>query len=87
MRKFRFTLDNGTKLTINPPSNRLFEKYSNAKNDRQVFEAMAEICNNNDEKVPVTLDYVLDECSIFDSHRFTAEFPKWINDTRDSDPN
>lgn len=88
MRKFKFALDNGTKLTINPPSARLYyRKYSLAKSDSQLFEAIAEICNNNDEKVPVTVDYLLDDFTVTDLQRFTAEFPKWIADTRDSDPN
>lgn len=88
MRKFRFYLDNGTILTINPPSARLYyRKYALAKTDSQLFEAIAEICNNNDEKIPVTVDYLLDNFTVTDLQRFTAEFPKWINGERDSDPN
>lgn len=88
MRKFKFTLDNGTTLTINPPSTRLYyKKYAIAKNDNALFEAIAEICNNNDEKIPITADYLLDNFTVVDLQRFTAEFPKWINETRDSDPN
>lgn len=87
MRKFRFTTEFGQTLTINPPSVRLYTKYAVAKNDSQLFEVIAEVCNNNDEKVPVTVDYVLDSFTIIDVHRFTAEFPKWIAETRENDPN
>ncbi len=88
MRKFRFTTEFGQTLTINPPSARLYyKKYALAKSDTALFEAIAEICNNNDEKIPVTVDYLLDNFTVIDLQRFTAEFPKWINDTRDSDPN
>lgn len=88
MRKFIFKLDSGQTLTINPPSARLYyRKYASAKNDNELFEAIAEICNNNNEKIPVTVNYILDDFSVVDLQRFTAEFPKWINETRDSDPN
>lgn len=88
MRKFKFSLENGQKLTINPPSARLYyKKYAVAKNDNALFEAIAEICNNNDEKIPVTTDYLLDNFTVVDLQRFTAEFPKWVSNTRDSDPN
>lgn len=88
MRKFRFTLDNGTTLTINPPSVRLwYGKYAAAKSDSALFEAIAEICKNNDARLPVTVDYLLDNFTVTDLQRFTAEFPKWINAEKDSDPN
>lgn len=88
MRKFKFFLENGQKLTINPPSARLYyKKYALAKSDTALFETIAEICNNNDEKIPVTVDYILDGFSVVDLQRFTAEFPKWVSNTRDSDPN
>lgn len=88
MKKFEFPLDNGQKLTINPPSARLYyKKYAVAKNDSALFEAIAEICNNNDEKVKITVDSLLDIFSVFDLQRFTAEFTKWINSERDNDPN
>lgn len=73
MRKFEFSLDSGQTLTINPPSARLYyRKYVSAKSDNALFEAIAEICNNNDEKIPVTVDYVLDSFSVIDLQRFTA---------------
>ena len=88
MRKFKFNLDNCTTLTINPPSARLYYKqYAVAKTEIAIFEAIAEICNNNEDKIPVTVDYILDNFSVFDLQRFTAEFPKWINSERDNDPN
>lgn len=88
MRKFKFSLDNGEILTIAPPSVRLYyRKYASAKNDNALFEAIAEICNNNDEKIPITVDWLLDSFTVTDLQRFTAEFPKWINETRNSDPN
>lgn len=88
MRKFRFALDNGKTLTINPPSVRLYyKKYALAKSDTALFEAIAEICSNNAEKIPITVDWLLDNFTVTDLQRFTAEFPKWINGERDSDPN
>ena len=88
MRKFKFCLENGQKLTINPPSVRLYySSYATAKSDSDLFKSIAEICNNNDEKIPVTTDYLLDNFTVVDLQRFTAEFPKWVSNTRDSDPN
>lgn len=88
MRKFEFTLENGQKMTVNPPSVRLYyKKYASAKSDNALFEAMAEICNNNEEKIPVTVDYILDNFTVTDFQRFTTDFQKWINDTKDADPN
>lgn len=88
MRKFKFTMESGQTLTIHSPSVRLYyKKYALAKSDVALFEAIAEICNNNDEKVSVNVDYLLDNFSVTDLQRFTAEFPKWINGERDSDPN
>ena len=88
MRKFEFLLENGQKLTVNPPSVRLYyKKYASAKSDNALFEAIAEICNNNDEKVPVNVDYLLDNFTVTDLQRFTANFPAWINGEKDNDPN
>lgn len=88
MYKFKFITESGQTLNINPPSVRLYyHKYANAKSDSQLFQAIAEICNNNDEKIPVTVDYLLDSFTVVDLQRFTAEFPKWINGVRDGDPN
>lgn len=88
MRKFRFALDNGQTLTINPPSVRLYyKKYTSAKSDNDLFGAIAEICNNNTEKIPVTADWLLDNFTVTDLQRFTANFPAWINDEKDNDPN
>lgn len=88
MRKFRFTLDSGQTLTINPPSVRLYyKKYASAKNDFAMFEAIAEICSNNDEKIPVTVDYLLDNFTVVDLQKFTADFPKWLNGEKENDPN
>lgn len=88
MRKFRFALDNGQTLTINPPSVRLYcKKYTSAKSDNDLFGAIAEICNNNTEKIPVTADWLLDNFTVTDLQRFTADFPAWINGEKDNDPN
>lgn len=88
MRKFKFYLDNGTILTINPPSVRLYyKKYAAARNDSAMFEAISEICNNNDEKIAVTTDYLLDNFTVVDLQRFTADFPKWLNGEKENDPN
>lgn len=88
MRKFKFTLDSGQTLTVNPPSVRLYyKKYASAKSDNDLFSAIAEICNNNDEKIPVTADYLFDNFTVTDLQRFTADFPSWINGEKDNDPN
>ncbi|MCM1508301.1 MAG: hypothetical protein NC177_14405 [Ruminococcus flavefaciens] len=88
MQKFKFTTGYGQTLTINPPSARLYyRKYALAKTETETFEAIAEVCNNNDEKIPVTVDYLLDNFTAVDLQRFTANFPQWIANARDSDPN
>lgn len=88
MKKFKFALDNGTILTINPPSTRLYyHTYAAAKSDDDLFRAIAEICNNNDEKITITVDYILDNFTITDTSRFTTGFPRWIANERESDPN
>ncbi len=88
MRQFIFTLDNGTKLSINPPSNRLYYKdFLTAKNDNQLFESIAKICNNNSENIKIDTDYVLDEFSVLDFNRFVKNFPEWVNQEKNNDPN
>ena len=88
MRQFIFTLDNGTKLSVNPPSNRLyFKDFLTAKDDNQLFESIAKICSNNSENIKIDTDYVLDEFSVLDFNRFVKNFPEWVNQEKNNDPN
>lgn len=88
MRKFSFKLDSGLTLTIKPPTVRQYYKgLVRAKNDLELFNAVAEICNNNDENIRINQEYVIDNFTVDDFHRFIKELPEWIEKTRNSDPN
>lgn len=88
MRRFEFILDNGTKLTIQPPTLRMYYKeLLTAQNDPQLFQAVADICNRNDEKIPVNQEFVIDNFTTDDFTRFMKELPAWINNERNSNPN
>ncbi|MBR1592815.1 MAG: hypothetical protein IJ666_07385 [Ruminococcus sp.] len=88
MRKFTFRLDNGKIFTINPPTVRQYYKgFLKAKNDPELFNAVAEICSNNDENIKITEEFVIDNFTVDDFHRFVKELPEWIADVRNSDPN
>ena len=88
MRKFNFTLDNGTVLTISPPTVRTYYKgFVSAKTDGQLFSAVAEICNKNDENISVDCDFVLNNFTVDDFNRFVRNFSDWINSEKNSDPN
>lgn len=88
MRRFNFTLDNGTALTIKPPTVRMYYKeLLNAKNDPQLFNAVANICNRNDENISITEEYVVDNFTTDDLDRFMRELPAWVKSERSADPN
>lgn len=88
MRRFIFKLDNGTTLTIQPPTLRMYYKeLLTAKNDPQLFNAVANICNRNDDNITVTEEYIIDNFTVDDFSRFMKELPQWINSERKSDPN
>lgn len=88
MRKFNFKLDNGTTLTIKPPTLRMYYKgLLTAKNDPELFNAIADICNQNVEGINVTEEYVIDNFTTDDFSRFMKQLPAWINSERNSDPN
>lgn len=88
MRRFEFILDNGTKLTIQPPTLRMYYKeLLTAQNDPQLFQAVADICNRNDENIPVNQEFVIDNFTTDDFSRFMKELPAWINNERNSNPN
>lgn len=88
MRRFNFKLDNGTALTIKPPTLRQYYKgLLIAKNDPQLFRSVAEICNRNDEGTEVTEEYIVDNFTTDDLYRFTKDFPAWVNGEKESDPN
>lgn len=88
MRRFSFKLDNGTILTIKPPTLRMYYKgLLTAKNDPQLFNAIADICNRNEENIPVSEEYVIDSFTTDDLTRFMKQLPAWINSERNSDPN
>ncbi|NLT08215.1 MAG: hypothetical protein GXY08_01760 [Ruminococcus sp.] len=88
MRRFKFTLDNGTRLTIKPPTLRQYYKgLMIAKTDPQLFRSIAEICNANDEGIPITEEYVIDNFNTDDLSNFLRELPAWVKEERASDPN
>ena len=88
MRRFEFTLDNGTTLTIKPPTLRQYYKgLLKAKNDPQLFGSVAEICNANDEGIEITGEYVIDNFNTDDLSRFLKELSAWVKGERESDPN
>lgn len=88
MHTFDFQLENGTKLEINPPSVRTYYlKFCRAESDEKLFEAVAEICNNNTENIRIDVDYVLDNFKVTDFNRFTKDLTEWVKNTRENDPN
>ena len=88
MYTFGFQLDNGTKLEINPPSVRTYYlKFCRAESDEKLFEAVAEICNDNKEKIKINVDYVLDNFKVTDFNRFTKSLTEWVKVTRENNPN
>lgn len=88
MRKFKFTLDNGKSLTIQPPTVRMYYKgLMTAKSDPQLFQSIAEICSRNDEGIRFTEEKFIDNFTTDDFSRFMSEFPKWVQKTREADPN
>ncbi len=88
MRRFNLKLDNGTALTIKPPTLRQYYKgLLLAKNDPQLFRSVAEICGRNDEGTEITEEYVVDNFTTDDFHRFMKAFPAWVNGEKESDPN
>lgn len=88
MRRYRFTLDSGTVLNIKPPTLRQYYKgLLTAKNDAQLFRAVAEICTSNDEGIAVTEEYVIDNFTVDDLSRFMRGLNSWINAERSADPN
>lgn len=88
MRRFVFALDNGTVLNIKPPTLRMYYKeLLTAKNDPELFNAVANICNRNDDNISVTEEYVIDNFTVDDLSRFMKELPAWISNERKSDPN
>lgn len=88
MRRFIFELENGTVLTIKPPTLRMYYKeLLTAKNDPQLFNAVAHICNRNDEEIIITEEYVIDNFTVDDLSRFMRELPAWVNNEKKNDPN
>lgn len=88
MRKFRFNLDDGTKLTIHPPTVRqYYEKYLPAEYNKETCSTIAEIISRNDEGVTFTAEDIIDKFTVDDFSLFVEKFPEWIIKERESDPN
>lgn len=88
MRKFKLTLDNGTKLHIYPPTVRqYYDKYLSAGNDEDIYRTIAEMVSRNDEGITFTRDDVIDKFTVDDFSGFIEDFPDWIVNEKDSDPN
>ena len=88
MRRFRFALENGVKLSIKPPTLRDYYKgLLVADSDEQLFAAVAAICGRNDENIPVNADFIIDNFSTDDLSRFMTELPAWVKSERKADPN
>ena len=64
-----------------------FKGFAIAKTDTELFRSIAKICSNNDEKIKVTEEFVIDNFTVDDFHKFVKDFGKWINEVRESDPN
>ena len=88
MREFVFVLDNGTSLSVKPPTLRMYYKeFLKAKNDPELFNAVANICNRNYNEIEVTEEYVIDNFTTDDLKRFMKDLPAWVNAERNADPN
>ena len=88
MRQFKFSLDNGTILLIKPPTLRMYYKeFLKAKNDPELFNSVANICNRNYNEIKVTEEYVIDNFTTDDLKRFMKDLHAWVNAERNADPN
>lgn len=85
---FTFNFGDGVTLNIKPPTLRMYYKQLlTAKNDTQLFNAIANICNRNYDDIEVTEEYVIDNFTTEDLKRFMKELPAWVNAERQADPN
>lgn len=88
MRKFKLTLDNGTKLNIHPPTVRqYYEKYISAGNDEDIYGTIAEMISRNDEGITFTAEDILDKFTVDDFSGFIEDFPELVRKEKESDPN
>lgn len=88
MRRFAFELDSGTKLSIKPPTVRMYYKgLLIAKTDPELYRSIAEICSRNDEGIALSEEYIIDNFTTDDLARFMRDFPAWVNEERRADPN
>lgn len=80
MRKFEFTLDSGKKYCVKPPTLRQYNALLAAKHDGEMIAAVAAITGEY-------ADYIINNWSVDDARRFVREFPTWVKNERESDPN
>lgn len=88
MRKFNLKLENGTHLTVKPPTLKSYYKgLISAKTDDEIFSAVAEICNRNYENTEINLEFVLNNFTVDDFSNFVKDFSEWVQNEKQSDPN
>lgn len=87
MKKFRFTLASGTKLTIHPPTVRQYYiDCKRASDSSEICEAISGIISRNDEGLSFTAEEIMKNFTADDLAVFITAFPAWIKDKKESDP-
>lgn len=79
-RTYNFTFDSGETLTLGAPKLRHYNDLLSAKNDGQVITAVADIIGKDTE-------YILDNFTTDDIKRFVRDYPAWVQDIKENDPN
>ena len=87
MRKFKFSIDNGTAFTVHAPKLCRYKAFLTAKGDDEVYTSVADIVSDNDEKKTIDKDYISNEFTVDDLSRFYKEFPAWLSNEKEADPN
>lgn len=80
MRVYNFKTDSGETITVKPPKLRHYNNLLSATNDAEAINAVAEIIGRD-------VDYVYDNFTTDDAKRFITEYPLWVENIKQSDPN
>lgn len=87
MRKFSFTLPDGTKINVHPPTVRQYYiEYQRAENVPEMCKAIVGIISRNDEDLTFSAEDIMKNFRTEDLAVFMVEFPAWIKNEKESDP-
>lgn len=80
MRIYNFKTDSGETIAVRPPKLKHYDKLLTAANDAEAIDAIADIIDRS-------ADYVYENLTTDDAKRFISEFPLWVENIKQSDPN